>query len=72
MLYTTASMLLSALIFYLKYEAPEEEQNFAMVVEMLKAGTVKEDDLVLNMANYVEKVTGLKDIYSKVGENNEI
>ena len=37
-------MLLSALIFYLKYEAPEEEQNFAMVVEMLKAGTVKEDD----------------------------
>lgn len=41
---TTASMLLSALIFYLKYEAPEEEQNFAMVVEMLKAGTVKEDD----------------------------
>ena len=33
---TAASMLLLALIFYLKYEAPEEEQNFPMVMEMLK------------------------------------
>ena len=32
-----AQMLLSALIFYLKYEAPEEEQNFAVVGEMLRA-----------------------------------
>lgn len=39
-----ASMLLSALIFYLIYEAPEEEQNFAMVNEMLRAGKPKEDD----------------------------
>ena len=37
-------MLLSALIFYLKYEAPEEEQNFSMVTEMLRAGKPKEDD----------------------------
>jgi type IV secretion system protein VirD4 len=37
-------MLLSALIFYLRYEAPEEEQNFAMVMEMLRAADVKEDD----------------------------
>ena len=37
-------MLLSALIFYLKYEAPEEEQNFPMVMEMIRAGDVKEDD----------------------------
>ena len=37
-------MLLSALIFYLKYEAPEEEQNFPMVNEMLRAGKPKEDD----------------------------
>ncbi len=29
---TAASMLLLSLIFYLKYEAPEEEQNFAMVM----------------------------------------
>ena len=28
---TSASMLLSALIYYLHYEAPEEEQNFPMV-----------------------------------------
>lgn len=41
---TSASMLLLALIFYLKYEAPEEEQNFQMIMEMLRAGTVKEDD----------------------------
>ena len=34
-------------------------------------GRVKEDSLVLNMANYIEKVTGLKDIYSKVGEEDE-
>ena len=37
-------MLLSALVFYLKYEAPEEEQNFPMVAEMLRAGKPKEDD----------------------------
>ncbi len=41
---TAASMLLLALIFYLKYEAPEDEQNFPMVLEMLRAGEVKEDD----------------------------
>ena len=35
---TAASMLLLALIFYLKYEAPEEEQNFPVVMEMLRAG----------------------------------
>ncbi len=41
---TAASMLLLALIFYLKYEAPEEEQNFAMVMEMLRYGSVSEED----------------------------
>ncbi len=30
-------MLLLALIFYLNYEAPEDEQNFPMVMEMLRA-----------------------------------
>jgi len=39
-----ASMLLSAMVFYLKHEAPEEEQNFEMVSEMLRAGKPKEDD----------------------------
>lgn len=41
---TSASMLLMALVFYLKYEAPEEEQNFAMVLELLRAGDVSEED----------------------------
>ena len=40
---TAASMLLLALIFYLKYEAPPEEQNFPMVMEMLRAGDVDEE-----------------------------
>ena len=40
----SAMMLLSSLIFYLMYEAPEDEQNFPMVLEMLRAGDVKEDD----------------------------
>lgn len=41
---TAASMLLLSLVFYLWYEAPEEEQNFTMVMEMLRAGEVREDD----------------------------
>lgn len=41
---TAASMLLLALMFYLKYEAPPDEQNFSMVMEMLRAGEVREDD----------------------------
>lgn len=39
-----AQMLLLALIFYLKYEAPDDEQNFSMVMEMLRAGDVDEDN----------------------------
>ena len=34
---TAASMLLLALIFYLKYEAPPEEQNFAMATQIGRA-----------------------------------
>ncbi|MCH5352854.1 MAG: type IV secretory system conjugative DNA transfer family protein, partial [Acutalibacter sp.] len=41
---TAASMLLLALVFYLKYEAPPDEQNFPMVMEMLRAADVREDD----------------------------
>lgn len=40
----SASMLLSALFYYLKYEAPEEEQNFSMASEMMRAGKPKEDE----------------------------
>jgi type IV secretion system protein VirD4 len=39
-----ASMLLKALVFYLFYEAPPEEQNFPMVMDMIRAGDVKEND----------------------------
>ena len=39
-----AMMLLLALMFYLHYEAPSEEQNFAMVMEMIRYGDVKEND----------------------------
>lgn len=39
-----ATMLLLALIFYLHYEARPEEQNFPMVMEMIRAGEVREDD----------------------------
>ena len=41
---TAASMLLLALIFYLKYEAPPEEQNFPMVMELLRAGDIDEEN----------------------------
>ena len=40
----SASMLLSALIFYLHYEAPEEEQNFSTVMEMLRAMRIENDE----------------------------
>lgn len=36
--------LLEALCLYLLHEAPEEEQNFTIVMEMIAAAEVKEDD----------------------------
>ena len=41
---TAAAMLLMALVFYLHYEAPPDEQNFSMVMEMLRSADVKEED----------------------------
>jgi type IV secretion system protein VirD4 len=41
---TAASMLLMALVFYLYYEAPEEEQNFSMVMEMLRAASIEDTE----------------------------
>lgn len=41
---TAASMLLLALVFYLHHEAPPDEQNFPMVMEMLRCAEVREDD----------------------------
>lgn len=37
-------MLLLALVFYFHYEAPEEEQDFPMVMEMIRAGAVQEEE----------------------------
>ncbi len=39
-----AEILLKALMFYLHYEAPPEEQNFAMVMEMIRYGEVRDGD----------------------------
>lgn len=39
-----AQMLLLALVLYLHYEAPEDEQNFPMVMEMIRSGEVMEDN----------------------------
>ena len=39
-----ASMLLLALIYYLVYKAPVEEQNFAMVMEMLSYGAIEDEE----------------------------
>lgn len=39
-----ASMLLKALVFYLYYEAPPDEQNFPMIMDLIRAGDVKEND----------------------------
>ena len=39
-----AEMLLKALIFYLHYEAPDNEQNFSMVLEMLRYGAIDDED----------------------------
>ena len=41
---TSASMLLSALVYYLHYEAPKDEQNFAMVMEMLQAAAIDNEE----------------------------
>lgn len=38
-----ASMLLKALISFLHYEAPPEEQNFSMVLELIRAGDIPEE-----------------------------
>ena len=38
------TLLYTALIGYIHYEAPEEEQNFSTLLEMLNAMEVREDD----------------------------
>lgn len=50
---TAAQMLLLALMFYLLYEAPPEEQNFAMVMDMIRYGEVDE---VHNLASPLDNL----------------
>ena len=38
-----ASMLLKALISFLHYEAPPEEQNFSMILELIRAADIPEE-----------------------------
>ncbi|NCC87756.1 MAG: type IV secretory system conjugative DNA transfer family protein, partial [Clostridia bacterium] len=59
---TAASMLLLALVFYLKYEAPEDEQNFPMVMELLRAGEVSEDN--------EEYLSPLDELFAKLEDDN--
>ena len=39
-----AMMLLLALVFFLHYEAPPEEQNFAMVLDMVREASIEGDE----------------------------
>lgn len=41
---TAASMLLLALVYYLVYRAPKDEQNFSMVMEMLRYGAIEDEE----------------------------
>lgn len=38
------TLLYTALIGYIHYEAPEEEQNFSTLIEFINAMEVREDD----------------------------
>ncbi len=48
------TLLYTALIGYIYYEAPEEEKNFNTLIEMINASEVREDDE--NFKNSVDKV----------------
>ena len=40
------TMIINCLLYtsYLHYEAPEDEQNFAMIMEMLRAGAIEDEE----------------------------
>ncbi len=40
----SAKILLEALMFYLWHEVPEDEQNFTMVMDMIRAGDISDDE----------------------------
>ena len=53
-----ASMLLKALVSFLHYEAPPEEQNFGMVLDLIREGEVSEEqtDLVSPLDKVFERL----------------
>ena len=58
---TAASMLLSAIIYLLKYEAIPEEQNFSMVMELILAGAIDEES---------EEPSLLDELFNELQEKN--
>ncbi len=61
---TAAEMLLLAVIFYLYYEAPESEQNFSMVMEMIRAGNIEDEE------NY--RPTPLDNLFSDLADKDPL
>lgn len=59
---TAAQMLLLALIFYLHYEAPPEEQNFSMVMEMLRAAAFQGEE--------EKEITPLDNLFDELRKKN--
>ena len=57
-----ASMLLKALVSFLHYEAPPEEQNFSMVLDLIRQGEVSEEqaDLVSPLDDLFERLEAEK------------
>lgn len=57
-----ASMLLKALVSFLHYEAPPEEQNFSMVLDLIREGEVSEEqtDLISPLDEMFERLEAEK------------
>ena len=53
---TAASMLLLALMYYLWYEAPKYEQNFGMVMELLRAGDIPDEESANAMPSTLDEL----------------
>lgn len=53
---TAASMLLLALMYYLWYEAPKYEQNFGMVMELLRAGDIPDEENANTMPSTLDEL----------------
>ena len=72
---TSASMLLSALVYYLHYEAPEDEQNFAMV--MFRSKKQEIEDRVAKLTEEIKSLqpekeqTSNKEVYLQLFDPQE-